>query len=263
MKAVTGVFVSEADAQRAVKTLRLAGAHEDRITLLTSNRGLKQPEPVAVDTTEQPGIGKAIGAVVGAAGGFTGGSLLAAAVLPGVGPVTALGLLGSAILGAAGATVGASVAGSFENFTSEGIPEDEIFVYEDALRKGRSVVVALAEDDASAARFRDVLKNEGAEEIDAARHQWWIGLRSAEREHYEAAGDGSPDDEKFYRMGFEAALHARMRCKEFDQVSAEMANRVEELERQYPNANVEGPFTRGYERGREYYQRLCDDSRAA
>ena len=263
MKAVTGVFISEADAQRAVKNLRAAGAPEHKITLLTSSRGLKQPEPVAMDTTEQPGIGKAMGAVVGAAGGLTGGSLLAAAILPGVGPVTALGLLGSAILGAAGATVGAKVAGSFENFTSEGLPEDEIFVYEDALRRGRSVVIALAADDAEAARCRDVLKAEGAEEIDAARHQWWIGLRSAEREHYEAVGDGSPDDEKFYRMGFEAALHARMRCKEFDQVSAEMANQVEELERQYPKAKVEGPFTRGYQRGREYYQRLCDESRAA
>lgn len=263
MKAVTGVFISEADAQRAVKNLRAAGAPEHKITLLTSSRGLKQPEPVAMDTTEQPGIGRAMGAVVGAAGGLTGGSLLAAAILPGVGPVTALGLLGSAILGAAGATVGAKVAGSFENFTSEGLPEDEIFVYEDALRRGRSVVIALAADDAEAARFRDVLKAEGAEEIDAARHQWWIGLRSAEREHYEAVADGSPDDEKFYRMGFEAALHARMRCKEFDQVSAEMANQVEELERQYPKAKVEGPFTRGYQRGREYYQRLCDESRAA
>ena len=263
MKAVTGVFVSEADAQRAVKNLRAAGVPEDKITLLTSSRGLKQPEPVAVDTTEQPGIGKAMGAVVGAAGGLTGGSLLAAAILPGVGPVTALGLLGSAVLGAAGATVGAKVAGSFENFTSEGLPEDEIFVYEDALRKGRSVVIALAEDDAMAKRLRDVLKAEGAEEIDAAREQWWIGLRSAEREHYEASGENSPEDEKFYRMGFEAALHARMRCKEFDQVSAEMANRVEELERQYPDANVEGPYTRGYQRGREYYQRLCDESRAA
>ena len=263
MKAVTGVFVSEADAQRAVKKLRAAGVPEDKITLLTSSRGLKQPEPVAVDTTEQPGMGKAMGAVVGAAGGLTGGSLLAAAILPGVGPVTALGLLGSAVLGAAGATVGAKVAESFENFTSEGLPEDEIFVYEDALRKGRSVVIALADDDAMAKRLRDTLKADGAEEIDAAREQWWIGLRSAEREHYEAAGNGSPDDEKFFRMGFEAALHSRMRCMEFDQVSAEMANRVEELERQYPNANVEGPFTRGYQRGREYYQRLCDESRAA
>jgi hypothetical protein len=263
VKAVTGVFISEADAQRAVKNLRAAGAAEDKVTLLTSSRGLKQPEPVAMDTTERPGIGKAMGAVVGAAGGLTGGSLLAAAILPGVGPVTALGLLGSALLGAAGATVGAKVAGSFENFTSEGLPEDEIFVYEDALRRGRSVVIALGADDAEAARLRDVLKAEGAEEIDAARHQWWIGLRSAEREHYETARDDSPDDEKFYRMGFEAALHARMRCKEFDQVSAEMANQVEELERQYPKAKVEGPFTRGYQRGREYYQRLCDESRAA
>ena len=69
MKAVTGVFVSQADAERAVKTLRVAGAPEDKITLLTSSRGLKEPEPVAIDTTERPGIGKAMGAVVGAAGG--------------------------------------------------------------------------------------------------------------------------------------------------------------------------------------------------
>jgi hypothetical protein len=262
VKAVTGVFVSQADAQRAVKTLRVAGVPEDKVTLLTSSHGLKHPEPVSMDTAEQPGMAKTLGAVVGAAGGLTWGSLLASAILPGVGPVTALGLLGSAMLGAAGATMGASVAGSFENFTTDGLPEDEVFVYEDALRKGRSVVIALAQDG-EAARLRDLLKSEGAEEIDAARHQWWIGLRSAEREHYESLENSSPDDEKFYRMGFEAALHARTRCKEFDQVSAEMANRVEELEREYPDANVEGPYTRGYQRGREYYQRLCDESRAA
>jgi cell division protein FtsI/penicillin-binding protein 2 len=64
-------------------------------------------------------------------------------------------------------------------------------------------------------------------------------------------------------MGFEAAQHARTRCMEFDQVSAEMANRVEELERQYPGVDVEVPFTRGYQRGREYYQHLCDESKAA
>src|SRR5205807_9043170 len=132
-----------------------------------------------MDTSERPGIGKAMGAVVGAAGGLTGGSLLAAAILPGVGPVTALGLLGSAILGAAGATVGGKVAGSFENFTSEGLPEDEILVYEDALRRGRSVVIALAADHAEAARLRDVLKAEGAEGIDDARHEGSAGVRSA------------------------------------------------------------------------------------
>jgi hypothetical protein len=64
-------------------------------------------------------------------------------------------------------------------------------------------------------------------------------------------------------MGFEAALHARTRCMEFDQVSAEMDSRLEDLEKQYPGVDLEEPFTRGYQRGREYYQRLCDEQRAA
>jgi flagellar biosynthesis/type III secretory pathway protein FliH len=108
-----------------------------------------------------------------------------------------------------------------------------------------------------------LLKSEGAETIDAARHQWWIGLRSAEREHYADYGKDFGEDERFYRLGFEAALHARSRCKEFDQVASEMANHIEELQRQNPGVELEEAYRRGYERGREYYQRLCDGQKAA
>jgi len=171
--------------------------------------------------------------------------------------------LGAAILTAAGASIGASAGGKLENSMTAGLPEDELFVYEDALRKGRSVVVALAEDDASASLLRELLRAEGAESVDAAREQWWIGLRSAEESHYTKCGKNFTDDEKFYRLGFEAALHARTRCKEFDQVLSEMSAALEDIQNQYPNAEVEEPFTRGYQRGREYYQQLCDESKAA
>lgn len=264
VQAVTGVFRVQADARRAVEGLRSKGVPSDKITMLSPGGGTSEVDDVPVDTAEQPGIGKAIGAVVGGAGGLTGGSLLMAAVIPGVGPVTALGLLGAAVVGAAGATVGASVGAALENSSTRGLPEDEIFVYEDALRKGRSVVMALAEDGKKAESLRELLRSEGAETVDAARHDWWIGLRSAEREHYSTnSGRDFINDEKFYRLGFEAALHAKMRCKEFDQVSAEMANNLEELQRKHPGVDLEEPYTRGYQRGREYYQHLCDDSKAA
>src|SRR6185295_7004513 len=110
---------------------------------------------------------------------------------------------------------------------------------------------------------RSVLTNAGAESVNAARDQWWIGLRSAEQEHYTKSGREFGDDENYYRLGFEAALNARSRCKEFDQVSSEMANDIEDLERQHPGINVADPYTRGYQRGREYYQHLCDESEAA
>ena len=184
---MTGVFPDQTTAQRAVDALRLKGVTPDHVTLLTPGDARAQSTEVAVDAAEQPGIGKAIGAVVGAAGGFSGGSMLIAAMLPGIGIVTAAGLLGAAILSAAGAAIGAAAGGKLDDALSQGLPEDEIYVYEDALRKGRSVVIAMA-NGVSAESIRDVLTGQGAESVDAARHQWWIGLRSAEQEHYSTTG---------------------------------------------------------------------------
>src|ERR1700684_120355 len=182
MEAVSGVFKTRVAAERAVHEAARAGIPADRVTLLTPgsvDHLEKEMQSVPTDTAEQPGMGKAIGALLGGGVGITGGSLLIA-LIPGVGPITAIGLLGAAIAGAAGATVGAVVGDKAEKSTIEGLPEDEIFVYEDALRQGRSVVIGLAENDDSAKRLREIMKKEGAESVDAAREQWWVGLRSAE-----------------------------------------------------------------------------------
>jgi hypothetical protein len=265
MEAITGVFATRPAAEHALREVHKAGIPSDKITLLTpgsADQVQKEVQAVPTEAAEQPGMGNAIGALVGGGIGFTGGSILMALV-PGLGPVTALGLLGSAILGAAGATVGAVAGGKVEKSTYDGLPEDEIFVYEDALRKGRSVVIALADDDPSASLVRDVLNGEGAESIDTAREQWWTGLRSAEASEYPKSGRNFADDEQFFRLGFQAAMHARTRCMEFDQVSAAMDAALEDVKQQYPSANVEEPFLRGYRRGREHYQQLCDEHRQA
>jgi hypothetical protein len=263
MEGVSGVFRSRSDAEHAVAAMRFAGLPEDRMTLLSPGKAETELQSVPADAAEQPGIGKAIGAVVGASGGLWGGSLVVAAVIPGVGLISTMGLLGAAILTAAGASIGGVAGGKLESSTTEGLPEDELFVYEDALRKGRSVVIALADDEAKVSLIRELLRTEGAEAVDAAREQWWIGLRDAEREHYSTLSRNFGEDEKFYRLGFESALHARMRCKEYDQVVGEMTAELEDLERQNPGVEVAEPFTRGYERGRDYHQRLCGESRAA
>ena len=261
MEAVTGIFETREAAECALHEVHNTGIPADQITLLVPgsvDQVEREVESVPTDASEQPGMGKAIGALLGGGVGLTGGAMLMALV-PGLGPVTALGLLGAGILGAAGASAGGTVAGKIENATYEGIPEDEIFLYEDALRKGRSVVVALA-NGVSASTVRDALKKCGAEAIDAAREHWWTGLRNSEKGHYSTTGKNFDAGEKFYRLGFEAALHARTRCMEFDQVSAEMDAVLEDVKRRHPGENVEEPFTRGYQRGREHYQRLCDES---
>jgi hypothetical protein len=84
-------------------------------------------------------------------------------------------------------------------------------------------------------------------------------MNTAQR-HYLKSGRRLGDDGKFYLLGFEAVLHARNRCKEFDQIASEMASDLEELQRQHPGVAVEEPFARGFQQGREYDQRLCNES---
>src|SRR5277367_3181478 len=156
MEAVSGVFKTRNSAQDAVEEVRKTGVAADKITLLTpgtADQIDKEMQSVPVDTAEQPGIGKGLGALAGGGVGITGGALLVALV-PGVGPITALGMLGAAILGAAGAAIGATVGNKLETSTTTGLPEDEIFVYEDALRQGRSVVIVMAESGESASLVR-------------------------------------------------------------------------------------------------------------
>jgi hypothetical protein len=264
MRAVTGVFASRADAEDAARKLTSVGVSKDRITLLFPGQGEKELQALPISETEQPGMGKALGGVVGATLGLAGGlelGALASAVVPGVGQVLAIGFAGATLLGLAGATFGAVGGGALENAMTEGLPEDELFVYEDALRRGRSVLIAFADDEAHAASVRRLMEKECAETVDAAREQWWIGLRRPEEEHYSKLGRNFKEDEKFYRMGFEAALHARTRCKEYDQMLAEMTSDLEELQQRYPDSDLEEPFRRGYERGRAYYESICNKTR--
>ena len=230
MRSVTGVFASRAGAEHAARKLASIGVPKDRISLLSPGQATKELQSLPISAAEGPGVGKALGGVVGAAVGLAGGfelGAVASAIVPGVGPVLAMGFAVAALLGLTGATVGAVAGDALENAATEGLPEDELFVYEDALRRGRSVLIAFADDEAKAASVRRLIEAECAETVDAAREQWWIGLRSSEREHYSKPGRDFKEDEKFYRLGFEAALHASTRCKEYDQVLAEMTSDLE------------------------------------
>jgi hypothetical protein len=88
-------------------------------------------------------------------------------------------------------------------------------------------------------------------------------LRSSEATHYTKSGRSFSEDEVFFRLGFQAAMHARTRCMEFDQVSGEMNAALEDVQQRYPGKQVEEPFTQGYRRGREHYQQLCDENTKA
>ena len=256
METVAGIFTSRAAAEEAVREIHSLGIPNDRIAFLTPGMKDKQIErAVPTDDTEQPGMGAAMGGAVGGAMGVAGGATLGAAVasllVPGVGPVIAGGILGAAILGAGGTATGIAAGQALEKELEAGLPHDELYLYEDALRQGRSVVVAFLDDEGAVYSVRSVLADAGAEGIDEARENWWIGLRDAEEAEYEASGRTFQADEGSYRRGFEEAL--RRRGKEFDDASGFIAS---------PADADNQAFRRGYERGQRYQKALREKYKA-
>jgi hypothetical protein len=245
MQTVAGVFARHTDAERAAAGLESIGIPRERITLVAPGGDTR---PVPTDEGERPGMGAALGAVVGSATGAAVGFPLGAAVtllVPGVGPVIASGLIGAVLLGASGAAVGATL----EESLITGLPRDELFVYEDALRRGHSVVVALVEDDERADHARRILAAVGAETVDAARDRWWLGLRSAESERYGDGATAFERDEALFRRGFEAALAPDARGRTWAEAVGALRARH--------GADLDAPaFRHGWERGQHYQRQL-------
>lgn len=251
MPAVVGVFKSRADAERGVAKLREIGVPEGRINLLTPQATESELASVPTSQGEQPGMVKALGAVTGGALGAGIGEMVATMLVPGIGFVLALGIAGGALLGALG---GGAIGGEAEKAVFASLPEEELFVYEDALRGGRSLVLADV-DESIVEAARGAFDAAGAESVDRAREMWWIGTRDVEKEHYQADGKNFEQDEPYFRSGFEAALLPGLRDKSYDEAG-------EALRSRYPRMYNTEPFREGYERG-EAYRRALQKRRGA
>jgi len=254
MEAISGVFRSLKDAETAVDQLRKTGIPDKRIGLLTPGSDGDQLEAgLPVTDTERPGMGRAMGAAVGGAMGAAGGATLGLAVatfaVPGIGPVLAFGMVGAALLGAAGATAGAAVGDTIEEELGEGVPHEDIYLYEDALRHGHSVIVVYSETGEESDRVEDVLNNSGAMDLDDLRENWWNELRDGERAHYHADGRDFERDEEKYRRGFVAALHPQRRGKAYTDVESD-------LRTAYDDTELDTAFREGYERGLTHHSNV-------
>ena len=246
MKTLVGIFTAQVAAATAYRELRSLGIHGEGLIVLTPGASLQQLEGVPAEEGEQPGMGKVLGGVIGGAFGLAAGAALANLVLPGVGPVIAIGLTAGS-LGLGGAAAGAAGGGALENLLTRGLPKDEIFFYEDALRQGRTVIIIVSDDDDLLSQGRQIMENNGAESLDAAREKWWIGLRDSEKTEY--VGPAENHDERLYRLGFEAALDPDLRGKAFADATGTLAER-------FPRIYQEESFARGYHGAQRYYPAL-------
>ena len=254
MEVVTGVFESRADAERAINQLRSVGLAQEQIGFLTpGSRPETLERGVPITDTEEPGMGRAMGAAVGGAMGAAGGATLGLAaatlIVPGIGPVIAFGLVGAALLGTVGAAAGAALGDTVEEQLGEGVPHEDVFLYEDALRRGRSIVVAYVNDDDLVDKSREIIENSGATDIETLREQWWAEVRDDERRYYHKDGRDFDRDEVTYRHGFQAALHPRRRGKGYTDVT-------DDLKTAYDGSELDTGFREGYERGLSHRDRF-------
>jgi hypothetical protein len=242
VQATIGIFRTSSSARDACRAVR-ERVPAARLRLFAPDTTVGElSAALPTDDSEQPGMGSAVAGVVGGAVGAAAASLL----LPPVGAIAIAGIAAGALLGAGSGMVAGS---NLEEDLSEGLPRDELFVYEDALQKGRVVVAAFVETDDELEAARDVFGAEGAETVDAARDEWWVGLRDAEEEEYAGSGGDFGADEPLFRRGFEAALHG----EPIDLAEEDVATW---LVARYPDVHDSAAFRRGFARGREHLARV-------
>jgi hypothetical protein len=174
MQAIVGIFDSIQDARRGgQEVFRLVPTA--RVRLVAPSASNDEIDTLPTDEGEQPGMGAAVGGVVGGAVG----AALVTLLVPPVGAAALAGIAGGALLGAGG---GAVAGDALEDSLSFGVPRDELLVYQEALRRGRALVVAVAETTEEADAVREALVATGAQSVDKAREDWAVGLREPDGE---------------------------------------------------------------------------------
>lgn len=242
MEPVVGIYPSRAEAEQAVRRIHALGLGDRVELLLPGETAMENSLPT--DGAEQPGVGQALGGVVGAATGASAGFGLGAAtaslLIPGVGAVTAVGLAAAALLGMLGAAGGAAAGNALEEQSRTGLPRDEAYLYEDALARGKGVLFAKVESRDEERAVRQLLDASGAESLDVAREKWWVGIRDPHGEPA-ATAFGEPA-ETVYRRGFLAALQPDMEGRAYADV-------LSVLHRRSGDVVLSETFHRGFLRG--------------
>ena len=143
METAIGVFPARDHAEKAVRELREQGVPEQSIVFLT--RSENEAKTIARQ------FGATVGGFLGGATGMSAGVVAATLLLPGVGPVFALGFGAAALLGLAGAGAGGAVgsaaaedAGAPQPTSDDKSSEDAGF-FREVLKEGRSLIVIRTE----------------------------------------------------------------------------------------------------------------------
>lgn len=219
MIGVVGIFDRRGAAEGAAHDLRLLEADNTAVHLLQPDATGEQLDAVPAAGSEGPGMAQTMAAFLGGVVGVASGLALGA-----IGGLP-LGLVGALAFGVAGIAAGNALGRWLTPAIFDGVPEDELLYYKDALRQGRSVVICITDKRFEAQEARGILRREGAESIDPAQHDWTLGLGDAENTRYQAPAARVNCSRDAFHLGVESARDPEFHGKPWDQVVYLLAER--------------------------------------
>jgi hypothetical protein len=173
MQTIVGIFTSREAGEGSVAQLVQSGIPPACIVFLSGERPEDALPPIPTTDTEADGMGKTmggfVGGVAGASAGLGLGSAVASLMVPGIGPILAAGIGAAALLGIGGAAVGAKVGEESEHQSDTGVPRDDLGVYRELLKQGRTLVVVETDSEEEASQARAILDRNAALDLDAER----------------------------------------------------------------------------------------------
>jgi hypothetical protein len=171
MKTAIGLFDTNHDAESAIQTLGRAGFEKKDISVTvrkTNVNTTESSETMASETMADEGLqtGTLTGMVAGGLMGLLVGAGLL--IIPGIGPVLAVGPLaaglasGSALVGAAaGVGLGAFSGGLIGVLSGMGVPNEHAQIYSEGVRRG-DVLVVVHTDESHLSSAEKILRENGA-----------------------------------------------------------------------------------------------------
>ena len=173
MHTIVGIFTTRGAADQALNGLIKNGVPQHSIIFLTGDQPQAKIASVPTTEAEPDGMGKTLGSyvggIVGAGAGLYLGSALASLVVPGVGSILAAGIGAAAALGLGGAAAGGTVGNATEHAMDEGVPKDDVVLYRELLKRGRSLVIVNLDSEELAAAARSVMQQNGTEDVETFR----------------------------------------------------------------------------------------------
>jgi hypothetical protein len=175
MGTVAGLFEQRSSADRALEELEQAGFGRDAISVVirgdTQEREIGGSAGMAEAARSGAGGFELGGVAVGGVVGLLAG--LGALAIPGIGPILAVGTIGSAFVGAAGgAAVGGLAGGVLEVLSEHGFSDEHAHVYAEGVRRGGVLIAVEAADEARADEAQAILSRSGAVSPEEQRAIW-------------------------------------------------------------------------------------------